>query len=747
MAPPAPDQIGFNDRLLAEAMRLYEEDGRRPLDDPIAQLHAQSIEGDLEAKIISRANSSQMAGDLRRSLRTVRASVGWSVTAAVLLTFLLGAATARATLGTATDGVVNFYWVLGGVLGVQTFALIAWLIVMLGTAIAHLRSIRSGGASVSGASGIISLGAAVLTAAQWLASRFAREAHQAAAVAAAARVNASGALGRWTFSAVTHLLWLSFNVGCLALVFYLLATRHYTFVWETTILSPDRYVMLTRGIAALPDRCGIITPSREQIRNSQSPPPADATAPASQASEAWAGLLVGSLVLYGFGPRLLLLGYSLGRRRTQRNRYRLDLSMSGYARLEHKLMPRSASMGILSQDADPNQIAPHEPQRRETVRPVSAAHAIVGYEIERPHHAGWPPSLHGIEWDDLGIIEDGRDRRAVLSRLDSSEMEPASLVIVCGLTTTPDRGIERFLTEAISRIRQPAALILTGGQAMRERGMDAERIGQRTSDWRALAVRAGIEPGRIIEIDLDRLTDTSRRRMKSLITGDRNEQSADMRLIDRAFELIANEATTWAESTRRASVDSQAELHRRIASLYGSEDASWRKLLGAGPSLKGDFAAQIRSSAQRMQALLPDRLKRSPKWIAAGALGGALGCVAAATFISPVAIGALPMWSGIGAAITTIWQPRKEKANEEQDQGAHAPTDAHFGDAVRAAALFALVLELQGRDEASITRSIDEAIGPHPDRVIHSAQQTRDWLDGVRHRFDLSMARKDEAPR
>ena len=61
-------------------------------------------------------------------------------------------------------------------------------------------------------------------------------------------------------------------------------------------------------------------------------------------------------------------------------------------------------------------------------------------------------------------------------------------------------------------------------------------------------------------------------------------------------------------------------------------------------------------------------------------------------------------------------------------------------DAVRAAALFALLLELQGRDEATITRLLDRVIDDDDDLDAASAAQTRAWLDRMRHRLDMTVA-------
>ena len=83
-------------------------------------------------------------------------------------------------------------------------------------------------------------------------------------------------------------------------------------------------------------------------------------------------------------------------------------------------------------------------------------------------------------------------------------------------------------------------------------------------------------------------------------------------------------------------------------------------------------------------------------------------------------------------------------AADGADPAAGAPID----DAVRAAALFALLLELQGRDEAAITRILDGALpddahqADAADATLGDPRVCADWLDDVRHRLDLALARE-----
>lgn len=120
----------------------------------------------------------------------------------------------------------------------------------------------------------------------------------------------------------------------------------------------------------------------------------------------------------------------------------------------------------------------------------------------------------------------------------------------------------------------------------------------------------------------------------------------------------------------------------------------------------------------------------------AGAAAGALGCVAAATFLAPVAIAALPTWAAIGAALGLVIQPKPGS-----DGSANAAPD-DLGDAVRAAALFALLLELQGWDETTITSILEDTVDDDGSTPLADASAVASWLNHLRHRFDLAVSRE-----
>lgn len=725
----------YRDRLLAEAVRNLESDGADPVRDDVAaaaESAARRRGGSLEDRLIERALQLPMAERLREALQRVRSAVLLMSLAGALLGALAGAGAARTSLGEAGSGPVNFFWVLLSLLGVQILLLVVWLLMLL---------VRP--ATLVGSS----LGGLVVALARRLAGRLERGPEQIAAIRAVGSAWARSPIGTWTLGSVSHAMWLAFNVGLGAMIIVLLSTRQYAFAWETTILSERTYVPLTEAIAAGPRAVGFVVPDRAQIEQSrwrgEGHVPSDDQA---RASEAWAGLLLGSIVLYGFGPRALLLGLCLSLRRRACARYRLDVEQAGFERLEDRLMPGRRSLGIV----DPEETAaPHtlSAGSAPAVRgDAGGPPALVGFELT-PAASPWPPPVSGVGWVDLGFVDDGPSRERALGRLRGLRGGEASVVVVCALTTTPDRGVRHFLEDVRASGGRPVGLLLTAGQRLRER-TTLELFEQRIDDWHVMARAAGIEDERVLEIDLDHLTGESQARLGAWVNGGSSSMArpgGGPGRLARAFDLVADGAAAAGRGGRRVggsgSVE-QVELHRRIAALYRADRESWCSLLAAPRELSGDVASHLRRSADRVVGLLPARLRLRPRWMAAGALAGALGCVAAATLASPVAIGALPIWSGVGAAIATLL--RSHAPGRDDATAADGGNDAgDLPEAVRAAALFAMLLELQGRDEVTIGRVLDGALEDDVSgEPLASAADVRPWLDETRHRFEIVLAQE-----
>jgi hypothetical protein len=276
--------------------------------------------------------------------------------------------------------------------------------------------------------------------------------------------------------------------------------------------------------------------------------------------------------------------------------------------------------------------------------------------------------------------------------------------------------------------------VLTGGEALRRRA-GGKVVSTRVADWHDLARRVGVDEEDVLETDLDHLTDASSRGLAELVGAEFDATAIARRHLEEAFATIETHVGQW-----RGAPDDQARgrLHQEIAKLYRSEATSWSASLGAtARSLAADPAGVLRRGAERATSLLPTRLKADARWAVAGAAAGALGCIAVATLATPVAIAALPTWSVLGAGVAAAIRAVTPAKAADPDT---APDDLSArGDAVRAAALFALLLELQSCDETTITRRLDGAVGDD-DLDATSPEAVRRWLDAVRHRLDLVVA-------
>jgi hypothetical protein len=263
-------------------------------------------------------------------------------------------------------------------------------------------------------------------------------------------------------------------------------------------------------------------------------------------------------------------------------------------------------------------------------------------------------------------------------------------------------------------------------------------VPERVSDWRSLAGRVGLESERVVELDLDHLTDKTASKLAATVQG-QADATPGRRRLESAFQLIVEHANRWSGPPSTAD---QAELHRAIARLHREEKA-WRKLL-APPEGLANLAGGLKRSADRVKSLMPERLRASPRWLAGGALAGALGCVAAATLVLPGAVAALPVWSAVGAAVGGVLQPKGK--GREKDEGKAAPPDStDFDQAIRAATLLALLLEVQGHDEAAIGRVLDRALPAESDAIIGSVDAVPSFLGEVKHRADLALQQEVRA--
>ncbi|MHC6227914.1 DUF2868 domain-containing protein [Pseudomonas sp. X10] len=434
-------------RWLTEAVRLREEHAG-PLEDQEANRRARQQGGDLAARIESRALWLAERDGMSTALLHWKQGARLALLALLFMAVLSGAGLAFAALG---DGQrpVNVFWALGSLLGVNLMLLLGW------AAGFFLSAEHSTG-----------LGRLWL----WLSERFARDAKAAHLAPALLVLLQRQRLNRWLLGLLVHSLWLAALVSALALLLALLATRRYGFVWETTILGADTFVTLTQALGALPSLIGFNTPDVEMIRASGDNLPA-----LDLARQAWAGWLLGVLIVYGILPRLLLALLCLWRWRQGRERLALDLNLPGYNPLRSSLMPSSERLGV--QDAEPDTLPQFTSSQLDS---GSSGALLVGLELDdqRP----WPPALPKAV-KDAGVLDSRESRNRLLEQL--SRFPPARLAIACDPRRSPDRGSLALLAELARNAGATRVWLLQAGPGQ---ALDAARLG----DWHRALDQLGL---------------------------------------------------------------------------------------------------------------------------------------------------------------------------------------------------------------------------------------------------------------
>lgn len=773
----------MEDRLLADAVRRLGEGASSSRRDGSPEF-AEAIEagrrhdGPPEAKVVAWAHRHPQAGAVRASERTIVAWSGWIIAILGLAGLIAGAGAARTVLSAgevaSTVGAgaassvgesaespalsVNIFWAIGTLLGLQSLVLFVWLLLMITRP-------RSGSVSV--------LGEAAKSLVGWCSARISHGAGTAvrrAAVESHMNLLWRGSPGRWTFSSISHGFWLAFNIGGLVVILVMLSTRSYRFHWETTILDEPTYAKVTETIGIVPEALGFTVPDAEVVaasRRIEEPvrsragvgsDEADASAALSAAS-AWSGLLVGSLASYGLLPRVLLMLLSVMMLRRRRKQLRLDLTQPAYKRLLDRLMPEAEAGPIVDGDdaqaTDPSTAAraPAPPQRLSDASAATGPPAIIGLEIVPPK-TGWPPIVHGVRWLDLGLVEDGPSRRAAVESLRAADQPPRIAIVVGDLTTTPDRGLLAFIKRIVEAAPGRMAVVLTGGERLRERG-DLSGLEQRIEDWRAVTAQAGLAAEDVVELDLDHLTEQSGQRLRTLTAAPADEAEsmtvATAERLEQAFGLIRE---TFVDREDPLKHQHLVNLQEKIGRIY--EPARGVRLfeLSANPLRSAREPAELQqwlvNNGRSLVDRLPARLRAHPRWAAAGAVAGVTGCVAAGLLATPVAFASLPWWGVIGGAMGQLVRMAGASGTDDGDGEDRRAVESALGELrtqLRASALHAMLLHVQGgAGESTITRILDEAIderaapkdesgGATESPEAFDAQAVADWLDDLRMRF------------
>jgi hypothetical protein len=487
-----PPPYRFRDRLIAEAVRLEEDRLGHIIDDPAAEVLAREAGGDFEQKVLERARHLDLGRRVEASLESLIQIRAWLLFAVLLTAFLAGVGAASAVFG--RESTVNILVALSALLGFQLLMLLLWF------ALALYRP-RRGGAQ----GGL--LGRAALATLHWAGRRFSHRPESALVLSASIGLMRREGLGRWVAGSLTHGLWALFSLGALVTSVFALSVRQYDFVWGTTLLSEQAFVLILGVFSAPVQALGGAVPDAALVAVSRIGMSGGA------GREIWSSFLLFALMFYGLLPRTLLglLSFLFARRAA--GKLRLDTGLPGYARLSGRLDRPSQSIGVL--DPRPMDQGTTPGNRASRPRPITGQVVLIGLELERDSRH-WPPRLAGMEWTPLGRADERTQRQDVIAALRARREPPGVVLVVCSLARTPDRGAERFLSLIRGSTEAPVWAVLDEGDRLEARGGDrASRVRQ----WEETASRAGLVYA--LEADLERADHPGSRELLELVGQDR----------------------------------------------------------------------------------------------------------------------------------------------------------------------------------------------------------------------------------
>ncbi|HBK54967.1 MAG TPA: DUF2868 domain-containing protein [Xanthomonadales bacterium] len=420
--------LGFLARWRAEAIRLREASG--VLDDSAANAAARTVEGDAEHRILVRA--ARLAADSGDPASESLVRLRLLAVVGIVLAAVTGFGSIASVLGFASQ-TVNVVWALVALLALPSLLLLLWLTGLFGAGLFATGSGR--GAGLGAGLGRLSLA---------LAQRFRPDSDPTLAMRALYRLVVRAGALPWLLGAISHAFWaIALTIALLTLSLALSVWR-YGFVWQTTILPADTFVVLVETVGWLPARLGVAIPDPELIRASGETAVSDPSA-----RRAWSAWLASAVLLYGGLPRVILLVICGWQVRRRLNRLRLDLDDPYHVMLAARLAPASERLGI----RDPERLGYRAPRLATGRADANGPPILISLECDLP--SDWQSERS--ETVDAVRIDDRHSRQAILTRMAAEP--PSRLLLVCGPNLSPDRGAAETITE-LSRFAGQTRLAL-----------------------------------------------------------------------------------------------------------------------------------------------------------------------------------------------------------------------------------------------------------------------------------------------
>ena len=310
--------------------------------------------------------------------------------------------------------VVNFFYVLVCLLGFHSLMLLGWLAMTL---------INQGKQSSNWFASFVSPSYLI---------RGKDDVTQAAVNLYERQLQHSGM--RWYLGRFSHQLWLATLTGMLLAIIFLLIVRQYSFSWESTLLSDQALITLTQVLGWLPSMVGFDVPDSTAIVQSRLVTDAMPLSVARQ----WAGLLVGSLLMYGIVPRAIAWAFCALMFR--RKKMRLDIKLPYYQKILNFWQRHVV-------DADDFKEAPAPIAPKAQVSAGKKLVALLEYPAEQNQ---WWQSGFGTgitdttDIENFGILDDREDMARLKAYLDAN---PVQVLLGIHFKALPDRGTLRKLDQ------------------------------------------------------------------------------------------------------------------------------------------------------------------------------------------------------------------------------------------------------------------------------------------------------------
>ena len=418
--------LSMDDAWTCESIRNREMSWG-PMEDHQALASAMRMD-DLTSQVIARARQLGQSIGLATGMHQLRRA-GLIALALVLVAALMaGASAALSALGNDRQP-VNIVWALLGLVGINAISLLAWLVSL-------------------GLTG--KQGSWIADGWQWLTGKLVKGPASTLAMQSWWSMWQRSGGHRWMLGSLTHAAWALATLSAIVVLLLSLATRHYTFVWETTLLPPGVFIALTASLGWLPAQLGFPIPDMETIRTSSH---TASTLPDAQ--RAWSGWLIGCIAVYGLLPRAMLGLLSLAMLYRARLKISINLSEPYYMQLVQRLQPLAQPPAGNAPSARVMEVSGSR-----HAAPSSLEDACLLTAIEPGVDAPWPPTGLGARIQAIPPIDSRESRHAVTQLLGAHA--PRRLAIAIDARHTPDRGTLRLVLELSSHAGQTLAWLRHG---------------------------------------------------------------------------------------------------------------------------------------------------------------------------------------------------------------------------------------------------------------------------------------------